>query len=136
MIADVRDLQSEFTKLRSEITSLQDTNSKLQSDIAETDTAIQKNCASINRKDTEIEAKSRALEEKDATISAMSEQLTKTREYLTTKEQVSSIMNDTVMHAPTRLCVCVWRGNHCIYFTPNYPMQVYIYVVSHGQSIS
>ena len=43
----------------------------------------------VKRKDSELEAKSRALEEKDATISAMSEQITKTREYLASKQQVS-----------------------------------------------
>ena len=86
LMADVRDLQSES---RSEITTLQDTNSRLQSDITEKDTTIQINYASSKRKDSELEAMSRALEEKDATIAAMNEQLTKTREYLTTKQQVS-----------------------------------------------
>ena len=86
LMADVRDLQSES---RSEITTLQDTNSRLQSYITEKDTAIQKNYASSKRKDSELEAVSRALEEKDATIAVMNEQLTKTREYLTTKQQVS-----------------------------------------------
>ena len=90
LMADVRDLQSELLESRSEITTLQDTNSRLQSDITEKDTTIQINYASSKRKDSELEAKSRALEEKDATISAMSEQLTKTREYLATKQQVST----------------------------------------------
>ena len=87
LMADVRNLQSELSESRSEITILQDTNSRLQSDIIEKDTT---NYASSKRKDSELEAKSRALEEKDATISAMSEQLTKTREYLATKQQVST----------------------------------------------
>ena len=82
LMANVRDLQSELT-------TLQDTNSRLQSDITEKDTAIQINYASSKRKDSELEAMSRVLEEKDATIAAMNEQLTKTREYLTTKQQVS-----------------------------------------------
>ena len=89
LMADVRDLQSELSKSRSEITTLQDTNSRLQSDITEKDTTIQINYASSKRKDSQLEAMSRALEEKDATIAAMNEQLTKTREYLTTKQQVS-----------------------------------------------
>ena len=88
LMADGRNLQSELSKSRSEITTLQDTNSRLQSDITE-DTTIQINYASSKRKDSELEAMSRALEEKDATIAAMNEQLTKTREYLTTKQQVS-----------------------------------------------
>ena len=90
LMTDVQDLQSELSESRSEITTLQDTNSRLQSDIIEGDTTIQMKDASAKRKDSEIEAKSRALEEKDATILAMSEQLTKTREYLTTKQQVST----------------------------------------------
>ena len=82
----VRDLntKSQLTKVenKAEITTLQDTNSRLQSDITEKDTTIQINYS-------QLEAMSRALEEKDATIAAMNEQLTKTREYLTTKQQVS-----------------------------------------------
>ena len=89
LMADVRDLQSELLESRSAITTLQDTNSRLQSDITEKNTTIQINYASSKRKDSELEAMSRALEEKDATIAAMNEQLTKTREYLTTKQQVS-----------------------------------------------
>ena len=90
LMADVQDLQSELSKSRSETSTLQVTNSKLQSDIAGKDTTIQMKDASAQRKDSELEAKSRALEEKDATILAMNEQLTKTREYLTTKQQVST----------------------------------------------
>ena len=90
LMTDGRNLQFELSKSRSEITTLQDTNSKLQSDITEKDTAIQINYASSKRKDSELEAMNRALEEKDATIAAMNEQLTKTREYLTTKQQVST----------------------------------------------
>ena len=89
LMTDVQDLQSELSESRSETSTLQVTNSKLQTDIAGKDTTIQMKDASSKRKDSELEAKSRALEEKDATISAMSEQLTKTREYLTTKQQVS-----------------------------------------------
>ena len=63
-------------------------------------TTIQKNSASIKRKDSEIEAKSRALEEKDATISAMSKQLTKAKEYLATKKQVSKHEFDRIRGMP------------------------------------
>ena len=51
--------------------------------------------ASAKRKDSEIEANRRALQEKDATILAMSEQLTKTREFLATKQQVSRLSYTT-----------------------------------------
>ena len=91
LMTDIQDLQSELSKSRSEITILQDTNSKLQTDITGKDTTIQMKDACAKRKDSEIEAKSRALKERDATISAMSEQLTKTREYLATKQQVSTV---------------------------------------------
>ena len=91
LTTDVQDLRSELSKSRSEITTVQDTISKLQSDISEKDITIQMKDASAKRKDSELEAKSRALEEKDATISVMNEQLTKTREYLATKQQVNTV---------------------------------------------
>ena len=83
-----RKLKIDASKLQSDVNDLQDTNSKLQSDIAGKDTIIQMKEASVKRKDSELEAKSRALEEKDVTISATSEQLTKARQYLTTRKQV------------------------------------------------
>ena len=45
--------------------------------------------AAITRKESELEAKVRVLQEKDAIISGMSEQLTRARECLATKQQVS-----------------------------------------------
>ena len=45
--------------------------------------------ATIERKDSELESKSRVLEEKDSIISGMRQQLSRTREYLTSKQQVS-----------------------------------------------
>ena len=89
----IQDLQSDLSKSKSENTTLQCTISELQADIVGKNSDIQKNDVSAKRRDSELEAKSRALEEKDATISAMSEQLTKTREFLTTKQQVSSNKN-------------------------------------------
>ena len=85
-----RRLMTDLSRLQSNMTTLQDSISKLQSDIAGKDATIQIKDASAKRKDTEIEAKRRALQEKDATISAISEQLTRTREYLTTRQQVST----------------------------------------------
>ena len=92
LMVDNQDLQTELSKSRSETATLTGTNSKLRSDIAEKETTIQMKNASIQRKDSEVEAKSRALREKDHTISAMNEQLTKTREYLATKQQVSNTL--------------------------------------------
>ena len=63
--------------------------SKSRSEIEELTANSAANNCKIVRKDSELEAKSRALEDKDATISTMSEQLTKAREYLVNKKQVS-----------------------------------------------
>ena len=90
LTANVHNLECDLSKLRSENMTLQHTISKLQADIVGKECTIQINAASANRKDSELEAKGRALEEKDATISALSEELTKAREYLATKQQVSS----------------------------------------------
>ena len=45
--------------------------------------------SAILRKESEIAAKTRALKKKDVIISKMDEQLTRAREYLATKQQVS-----------------------------------------------
>ena len=95
LIADCQDLQSDLLALRSKVTALQDANSQLQSNVIEKDTIILMKDASIERKDSELEAKNRALEEKDATLSAMGEEITKTRKYLTTKQQASPCMYST-----------------------------------------
>ena len=68
--------------------------SKLEVEELAAGTAIKDN--NILRMTSELEAKSRALGEKDATISAMNEQLTKARECLGMKQQVSIIR--TVSH--------------------------------------
>ena len=89
LMSDVQNLRSDLSISKSENTMLQGTISRLKSDITDKDTAIQIKEAVIRRMDSELEAKSRALGEKDATISAMSEQITKTRDYMATKQQVS-----------------------------------------------
>ena len=91
LIADYQDLQSDLSTLKSEVIVLQESNSQLRCDITEMNATIQLKDASRKRKDSELEAKGRALEEKDAAISAMSERLTKTTQYLTTKQQVSIV---------------------------------------------
>ena len=45
--------------------------------------------ATITKKSSDIEAKIEALKEKDAIISGINEQLTRTREYLASEQQVS-----------------------------------------------
>ena len=78
------DLQSEISKTLSKIFSLQNTISKMEADITA-------NGLVISRKNYEVESKTTALKEKDAIISEMGEQLTRARECLATKQQVSKV---------------------------------------------
>ena len=89
LIVENLDLQAGLSTARSENIGFQHAVTKLEADISARDGTIQMKDASIKRKDSEVKASSRALEEKDATISALSEQLTKAREHLTSKQQVS-----------------------------------------------
>ena len=121
-IAHEREINQKLTvdiqKLSSEKNTLRCTILELQADIIDRDSVIQMKDASTKRKDSELEATSRALEEKDATISAMSEQLTKTRarEYLTTKQQVSS---DNKLGCPTEnMKVCKSNPPQCFRVDP------------------
>ena len=85
LVVENHHLQSEISKLESKINSVQGTSSTLNgADIALASSRT------IERKDSEIEAKTRALQEKDVIISGMSEQLTRAREYLASKQQVST----------------------------------------------
>ena len=91
LIADNHDLQSILSKLTSENATLQHTISELHTAAADKDDIIQMKDVLVKRKDSDLEAKSKALEEKDVAMLAMSEQVTKARDYLTTKQQVSKI---------------------------------------------
>ena len=91
LTVDIQDLQSNLSNLRSENITFQHTISELQTATVDLESAIQMKDASMKRKDSELESKNKAIEEKDATITAMSEQITKTREYLATKQQVSPL---------------------------------------------
>ena len=53
---------------------------------------MSKQCAMVTTKETELGIMSRALEEKDFIISALTNQLSRAREYLSSKEQVSACM--------------------------------------------
>ena len=78
--------EAEVTQLRIRTSSLQHHLSTLE---AERDTAIK--C-----KDDHIEALSRALKDKDSIISGMQEQVTRMREYLTSKQQVNLDLHCTL----------------------------------------
>lgn len=75
-------LANEITETKANVNSLQHKLSTLEAESSRKDSTIQRNA-------TELEAQNRALAEKDFVISGMEMQLTKTREYLTTKQQVS-----------------------------------------------
>ena len=83
------DLLSQVLQSRRRTDSLQHTNSTLEANIVAKDATISRNDDTIKRKESELDAKTKMLQEKDAIISGMSEQLTRTREYLATKQQVS-----------------------------------------------
>ena len=98
LVGNNQNLQSEISELTANINSLQHVNSKLESDISRKDAAIM-------RKSTELEACTTNLQEKDTIIVGMKEQLTRAREYLTSKQQVSSWLI-TWMYKVASLC-CV-----------------------------
>ena len=77
-------LEGEIRGLHSEILHSRKTISSLEANISRND-------ATIVRKEVELEANVRALKDKDSIISGIREQLTKTREYLAMKQQVSNV---------------------------------------------
>ena len=77
----------EVSKLTSESNNLEERNSTLVTSCAHTVT--RKNTV-IAMKDSEIETMTRMLEEQDFIISEISQQLIRAKEYLTSKQQVSS----------------------------------------------
>ena len=86
----------ELARERKSCKTLKSENHQLQADISLSETTTNSFKYKMStleaetlRKQSEIEAKTRALEEKEAIISGMSEQLTRTREHLSTKCQVS-----------------------------------------------
>ena len=77
-------MRTENHNLQSNVNTLQCTNSTLEADILRKDAVFKRN-------ESELEVKTRVLQEKDAIISGMSEQLTRARECLATKQQVSTV---------------------------------------------
>ena len=100
----ITDLETQITSeresnrtLSNEISQLKRSTNSLQQKVSSLDAESSRKDATIERNTTELESKSRALEEKDSIISGMRQQLTRTREYLTAKQQVS-ISNVLIMH--------------------------------------
>ena len=86
---EISALMNEKHQLEAEISrSVTKTNS-LKHDILTLKGETSRKTATIERNETELKAKTRALEEKEAIISGMREQLTKAREHLSSKQQVS-----------------------------------------------
>ena len=88
--------ESERKKFEREIAALTNEKLRLESEISrsvtETNTLkhkISRKTATVERNESELKAKTRALEEKEAIISGTREQLTKAREHLSSKQQVS-----------------------------------------------
>ena len=75
-------LEGELTRSVTETNALKHKVSTLEGETS------RKN-ATLKRKESELQAKTRVLEEKEAIISGMREQLTKAREHLSSKQQVS-----------------------------------------------
>ena len=69
--------------------SVTETNS-LKHKVSTLEGETSRKTATVERKESELKAKTRVLEEKEAIISGMREQLTKAREHLSSKQQVSN----------------------------------------------
>ena len=82
-------LTHEKQQLEAEISrSVTETNA-LKHKVSTLEGETSRKTATIERNESELKAKTRALEEKEGIISGMREQLTKAREHLTSKQQVS-----------------------------------------------
>ena len=86
---EIAALTDEKQQLEIEISrSVTETNT-LKHKISTLEGETSRKTATVERNETELKAKTRVLEEKEAIISGMREQLTKTREHLSSKQQVS-----------------------------------------------
>ena len=82
-------LENEKQQLEGDITrSVTETNA-LKHKVSTLEGETSRKTATVERKESELKAKTRVLEEKEAIISGMREQLTKAREHLSSKQQVS-----------------------------------------------
>ena len=82
-------LRNEKQELETEISKSVTNTASLKHVISTLEAETSRNIASVNTNESELRAKTRALEEKQVIISGMSEQLTRAREHLTSKQQVS-----------------------------------------------
>ena len=86
---EIAALTNEKLRLEGEISrSVTETNT-LKHKVSTLEGETLRKAATVERNESELKAKTRALEEKEAIISGMREQLTKAREHLSSKQQVS-----------------------------------------------
>ena len=77
------------SQLEAEISQSETKTNSLKCEILTLEGETSRKTATIERNESELKAKTRALEEKEAIISGMREQLTKAKEHLSSKQQVS-----------------------------------------------
>ena len=87
--SDRKKFETEIARLEGEISQSVTGTNALKHKISTLEGETSRKTATVERKESELKAKTRALEEKEAIISGMREQLTKAREHLTSKQQVS-----------------------------------------------
>ena len=97
----VEDLKSQNKQLTAEseaqVKELKSKATLYESQLSQCDVQITQYKGDIEQRDSQIEVKTRVLQEKDAIISRLDKQLTKSREFLTTRQQVRSGMI-TIFH--------------------------------------
>ena len=86
---EIAALTNEKQKLEGEITQTVTETNTLKHKVSTLEGETLRKAATVERNETELKAKTRVLEEKEAIISGMREQLTKAREHLSSKQQVS-----------------------------------------------
>ena len=86
--AQVARLMDEKHQLEAELSESVVNTASLKHKISTLEAETSRNTATVERNESELKAKTRALEEKEAIISGMSQQLTRTREHLSSKQQV------------------------------------------------
>ena len=84
------ELRSELLKSKSTLDLLQHENLALKDTIANRNKEISKKAETIKWKSVDLEEKVRELEAKDATIVEMHKEITKAKEFVLNKQQVSN----------------------------------------------
>ena len=86
---EIAALTNEKQQLEIEISRSVTERNALKHEVSTLEGETSRKTATVERNESELKAKTRVVEEKEAIISGMREQLTKAREYLSSKQQVS-----------------------------------------------